>query len=137
MIFISVISHIFCHLVTDVSTPCTIILQNPPVKADTTAAICNGTVNVTILCMCDGMPMISWYGPNGMITRNNDADTYTFINNSQMPPPRQLYLIISVFTDSYNGTYTCKRNDQKFHFHLTTECELMITHRYSQLFICA
>ena len=101
---------------------CTITPLNPSNLSATGGALPNGTMNVMIQCNCtndDGTVVgkVRWYDPAEirLVAPGHgrfDANTphFTRVNDDS---DTHVVLIIPIFTDSYDGIYTCGKRVNK------------------------
>ena len=122
---------------------CTITPLNPTTLTTTGGALVSGTVNVMIQCICtndDGtvVDIVRWYDPAGnklLAAGRNRFDACTSHFTKVDGRDTHVILVIPIFTESYNGTYTCGNREgqsnngpgsPKVTVTLTIEGELMI-----------
>ena len=91
--------------------------MSPTTLTDIGGEIASGTINVTIQCSCtdrDGNAIyrVRWYDPDGTrLVSSVNADFnatvphFERVNNAD----DNVILVIPIFSDSYDGTYTCGR----------------------------
>ena len=94
---------------------CTITSLSPTTLTATGGEIASGTMNVTIQCSCtdsdgEAINSIRWYDPDGtrLVSSENRKFNATVphferVNNTD----DDVILIIPIFSDYYDGTYTC------------------------------
>ena len=94
---------------------------NPTTLTAGGGVLANGTENVTILCNCTAngveVEFVRWYRDGyQLVTFNNKnymagSPYYTrpYPHGDIYPDNRYITLVIPIFTDSYDGTYTCGR----------------------------
>ena len=94
---------------------CAITPLSPTTLTATGGKIASGTMNVTIQCSCtdsngEAVDRVRWYDPDG--TRLISSDNKDF--NATVPHFERvnnvdgdIILVIPIFSDSFNGTYTC------------------------------
>ena len=96
---------------------CTITPLNPTnVLTATGGALASGTENVMIQCSCTitNDEVVRWYDPDGNQLVNNGSKNfipgtphYTRVEGST--DDMNIILVIPIFNDTYDGTYTCGR----------------------------
>ena len=104
----------FLHLVVDVSAQsCNITPLIPTTLTATGGAVVNGTVNVTIRCVCTvtGNQRVRWYDINKeILVQSLDPDYVAGSPYGQLGTTNgsaNVTLVIPTFNDSYDGTYNC------------------------------
>ena len=98
---------------------CTVTPLNPTTLTAAGGALPNKTMNVMIQCNCrndDGTKVrkVRWYDPAGnrlVAAGHNRFDACTFHFTKVDGHDTHVILVIPIFTESYNGTYTCGNRD--------------------------
>ena len=103
---------------TSTQEECTITPLNPTnVLAATGGALASGTENVMIQCSCtinNNSDVVRWYDPDGFklfhnSSKNFNPDTPHYTIPEGSTDKRNITLVIPIFNDTYDGTYTCGR----------------------------
>ena len=100
---------------------CTITPINPTTLTAAGGVLASGTEDVTIQCNnCtddDGtiVDLVRWYDPDG--TRLLSSASYRYVVGtpyySREPDDTNIALVIPIFNDSYDGTYTCGKKKSR------------------------
>ena len=93
---------------------CIVTPLNPITLTATGEALVNGTVNVTIQCVCPvfGSQRVRWYDINTNFVFRSVSPNYVdgspyYIRNAVNGLDDNVTLVIPTFNDSYDGTYSC------------------------------
>ena len=93
---------------------CTVTPINPTTLTAASGVLPIGTENVMIQCNCSGdddmtISTIGWYDPNGTGLSNPEDDGFMdgAPHFTRADDDTNIVLVIPIFTNSYDGTYTC------------------------------
>ena len=103
---------------TSAQEECTITPLNPTNALTATGgALASGTENVMIQCNCtinNDSDVVRWYDPGGFKLFRNSSENFNHDTPHYTIPEgstdnRNIILVIPIFNDTYDGTYTCGR----------------------------